>query len=140
MDEQERNAAVAAAQFMDEMQAKIIDPGLILMEPVQCHFLFFPIKTMPPMGAQFAQVGHVRSIFPAATGDLVGPAGPPQSLTEVLDDIRGDADGERLDIHIPNFGAIPAKTRPPAGRSDQIRYQRVTSISNQGVSTCPRVR
>lgn len=77
------------------MQPAASDHGAVVMEAVEQASLGAPVESLSPVADELAQVGRVRSGFPAVR-ILVRGASPRESGGEVVEDWLGNEDLEWL--------------------------------------------
>jgi hypothetical protein len=79
---------------MEEVHGGPVDGGGELGVLVELGFVLAPVIAGPPVVGQVLEVVEGDAAGPAEAGELVGPAGPGQSLVEVVQVGLGDLDPE----------------------------------------------
>ncbi len=82
---------------MDEMDALPVDPGSELRKGVGPGLEARPVVVVLPVPAQLDQEIAFGAVLPPGAGYLVGPPGPGQPVTEIVDLGGGDAHIEGFD-------------------------------------------
>ena len=85
---------------MYEVDAQVIHGGSEVIEGVKKGLLLPPVKFGAPVFHQLLDVGQVRTVSPVRAGNLVGPAGTGQPVSQVVKDRIGDMHLEGGYIHI----------------------------------------
>ena len=98
MGDDQRERVRPAATLVDEVDAHPVHGGPELGEGVDRPLLDPPVEARSPVAGQLFHVVQVGAVIPAGAGDLVGPAGAGQALTQVFQDRVRDLYSEGLHV------------------------------------------
>ena len=101
---------------MQEVHVLAVDDGGELGELVQPGLLGPPVVLGAPVGGQVVQVAKRYPGFPAGAGQLVGPAGAGEPVSQVVQVGLGDVDPERPDLGVGVVSNRHGRALLPAGR------------------------
>src|SRR5690348_14708854 len=96
---------------------------------VEALFLFPPVETRAPRLAEVAQIREVGAVAPTRSGDLVGPAGAREPVTQIGENRVGNVDAKRPEFvaHAATLVLRPVTLsmfRPSRGRRSEAHTTR----------------
>ncbi len=116
---------------MQEVDVLAVDLGGELGDLVEAGLVDSPVVAAGPVLDQVDEVVLVHAVVPADAGDLVGPAGAGQSVSQVVEVSLRDVDTERLHV---GHGLDDRSHSGQVLSSNAARISQVASISTSGFS------
>src|SRR5437588_8745473 len=98
---------------MDEMDLLAVDVGEKVRPTIEALFLRAPVELRRPVVAEILQIHAVGAVFPAASGNLIGPACTDEALPQVVEHHVGHVDTERTDVVAHSGDAMRLAQPPP---------------------------
>src|SRR6185312_5258415 len=95
--DQQRLGAGLAGPDVQEVDPLAVDLGRELRVTIELRLLGAPVVARAPVPGQLLQVAQRYAAGPPNAGQFAGPAGPGQTLVQVIDVSLGDLDAEGLD-------------------------------------------
>lgn len=113
MSENDGHQIWPGATLMNEMNAKAIYLGPEVRETIEHGFLRSPVIPFAPVLHQLFKIRPVRTIVPTGAGNVIGPAGPGQTVTQIIERRLRNAYLERLGTHLSILhGEITGRVYP----------------------------
>ena len=117
--EQQRVRIRADAGLVDEVQVDARERDLELLERVELRLLGAPVEAVAPVLDERAQIVQVRAVGPLGAGNLVRPAGAREPAAQVVQNLVGDVESERLG-HRLDHASLPPGTGSHGRASEDV--------------------
>src|SRR6266446_151554 len=84
MGEDQRDGCRSCAALVNEVNFRAFQAATIVMKNGELLHLRFPVEMILPVGAELPQEIGLDTIFPAGTGNFIGPAGLREAQSEIF--------------------------------------------------------